>query len=126
MKKVASKIKLQMAQFRELESFAQFASDLDTDTKKVLERGARVQEILKQPQYSPIRVGEQVAILYAVNDGALDELPKESVGKWESEFRLFLESNHGKLLSDLESGWSDETEAALKEVVTEFGKLFSK
>ncbi len=83
MKKVAGKLKLALAQFRELESFAQFGSDLDEATRKSLELGRRVTEILKQPQYSPVPLEEQVVVLYAVNNGYMDAVPVEEVRAWE-------------------------------------------
>src|SRR5690606_34587136 len=83
MKKVAGKMKLAMAQYRELESFAQFDSDLDPETKKSINRGKRVTELLKQNQYSPVHVSKQVAAIYAVNEGHLDELDTTEIKAWE-------------------------------------------
>ena len=85
MKKVAGKLKLMMAQYRELAAFAQFASDLDVETKKTIERGKRIQEVIKQPQYQPMPIEEQVVILYAVNNGYLDGYEVEEITKVEKE-----------------------------------------
>lgn len=125
MKKVAGKIKLQMAQYRELESFAQFASDLDTATRQVLERGARVQEILKQPQYAPVPASLQVALFFAVNEGGLDQIPLEQIPRWEAAYRDFLQTTHASLLKKLESEWDDGIESALRAAVAEFAGLYS-
>jgi F-type H+-transporting ATPase subunit alpha len=79
MKKVAGKVRTQMAQFRELEAFTQFSSDLDEETKQQLERGLRIREILKQPQYEPVDVGVQVVLFYAIREGYIDDLEREAV-----------------------------------------------
>ncbi len=124
MKKVAGKIKLQMAQFRELEAFAQFASDLDQATRKELDRGVRIQEILKQPQYAPVPTAVQVALFYAANSGALDNIPKEKVAQWQEEFHTYIVDTHTAVLDALRSGWDDAVEEKLKGVIDEFSKLF--
>ncbi|HUP27038.1 MAG TPA: F0F1 ATP synthase subunit alpha, partial [Chloroflexia bacterium] len=85
-RQVAGRLKLDMAQFRELAAFAQFGSDLDKSTKAQLDRGLRIQEVLKQPQYQPLPVAQQVAVIYAVTNGYLDDVPIESVRDWESQF----------------------------------------
>ncbi len=87
MKKVAGTLKLDQAQFRELEAFAKFGSDLDASTKLTIERGRRNQEILKQPQYSPVPVEQQVAIIYASTNGLLDKVPVNKVREFETSFR---------------------------------------
>jgi F-type H+/Na+-transporting ATPase subunit alpha len=97
MRAVADKLKLDMNQFRDLAAFAQFASDLDPATKAQLERGTRLQEVLKQPQYQPMPLEDQVAILYAANNGYLDDVPVERVTNWKSDFIEFLHTAHPEL-----------------------------
>ena len=120
MKKVAGKMKLDMAQFREMESFAQFGSDLDADTKKLINRGQRVTELMKQNQYAPIPVAKQVCAIYAVNEGYLDELELTEIKAWEENFYAFLERSKKKMLAEIEKDWSDKTAAELKEAIKEF------
>jgi F-type H+-transporting ATPase subunit alpha len=120
MKKVAGKMKLAMAQYRELESFAQFDSDLDPETKKAINRGKRVTELLKQNQYSPIEVSKQVCSIYAVNEGYLDELEIAEIKAWEEEFYAFLERSKGDLLAELASDWNEQIENKLKGTIKEF------
>jgi len=118
MKKVAGELKLLYAQYLELKSFAQFGSDLDADTKARLALGARIVEVLKQGKNAPIRVGCQVAIVYAVIHGFLNEVEIKDVAAWEDRLYEKLEASHANLLERMESGeWSDddvkELEAAL-------------
>ena len=118
MKKVAGELKLLYAQYLELKSFAQFGSDLDADTKARLALGARIVEVLKQDKNAPIRVGCQVAIVYAVIHGFLNDVEVKDVGAWEDRLYEKLEAEHAELLTRMESGeWSDddvkELEAAL-------------
>ncbi|MEX0933323.1 MAG: F0F1 ATP synthase subunit alpha [Candidatus Paceibacterota bacterium] len=124
MKKVSGRMKLDLAQFRELEAFAQFASDLDPSTKKALERGERIVELLKQSAYSPVPVGVQVVLIYAVNNGYLDTIPMERIKEWEKSITLFLESSHANIVGALEKGWDEETEDELKRVLNEFEKIW--
>jgi F-type H+/Na+-transporting ATPase subunit alpha len=124
MKKVAGKLKLAMAQFRELEAFAQFASDLDEETRSQLDRGIRITELLKQSQYEPIEITKQVAAIYAANNGYIDKLDVESVRDWESKFYEFLDSAKRDLLSKLVSGWDDSIESELKSATEEFMKVY--
>ncbi len=120
MKKVAGTLKLDQAQFRELEAFAKFGSDLDASTKLTIERGRRNQEILKQPQYSPVSVEQQVAIIYASVNGLLDKVPVNKVRAFESEFSLLLSAQHPTVLADLRAGkLTDEGTATLKKVAAE-------
>jgi F-type H+-transporting ATPase subunit alpha len=98
---VADKLKLDMAQFRALAAFAQFASDLDATTKSQLDRGARLQEVLKQPVYSPLPLEEQVAILYAANNGYLDDVPVEKVVNWKADFLQFMRTAHSDLMKQI-------------------------
>lgn len=98
MKRIAGKLRLDLAQFRELEAFAQFATDLDPQTRAQIERGRRLVEVLKQVQYQPMPVAHQVAILYAVTSGALDAVPVEKVRVWEDAFHAQLKSSATKLM----------------------------
>ncbi|MEI6580576.1 MAG: F0F1 ATP synthase subunit alpha [bacterium] len=120
MKKVAGKMKLAMAQYRELESFAQFDSDLDPETKKAINRGKRVTELLKQNQYSPIPVAKQVCSVYAVNEGYLDELEITEIKAWEENFYAFLDRSKKDMLAKIEKDWTPEIEDLLKNAIKEF------
>ncbi len=120
MKKVAGKLKLEMAQYRELEAFAQFASDLDVATKQQIDRGVRITELLKQPQYSPIPVAKQVAVIYAAVNGHLDDVPVEDIKKWEEDFYKYLSTSAKAVLEKIEQDWNEEIEEELKEVIKEF------
>ena len=123
MKKVAGKLKLAMAQFREMEAFAQFSSDLDPETKKQIELGQRLVEILKQPQFRPVPVANQVAIIYAVQNGFANHIaPKEMVG-WEASFHDFMNKSKSALLEKITQGtWDETVEKDLKEAITEFNQ----
>ncbi len=122
MKKVAGTLRLDLAQFRELEAFAQFGSDLDEATKQKIERGKRTVEVLKQGQYEPISVENQVAILYALTNGYLDEISVEDITKWEEEFSKFINASHREVLDKIkETGVLDEDiEKGLKKALGEF------
>ncbi|BBE32030.1 ATP synthase subunit alpha [Tepiditoga spiralis] len=126
MKKVAGSLKLELAQYRELESFAQFATDLDESTKKQLIRGEKLQELLKQPQYSPMTVSEQVVLLFAGSKGYLDDLPVTSIQKFEKEFLGFLKTQKTSLMNELEEKkvLSDELNKDLTQALDEFKKMF--
>ena len=127
MKKVAGSLRLDLAQYRELAAFAQFGSDLDKATQARLTRGERVVEVLKQGQYQPMPVEEQVAIIYTVTNGYLDDIPVESVSKFEREFLNFLRnSSHKEILTTIKtSGNLDEaTEEKLKKAILEFKETF--
>ncbi len=125
MKKVAGRLRLEYAQYRELEAFAQFGSDLDQATQRQLARGQRIVEILKQPQYVPMPVVNQICIIYAVTNGYLDDVDPRAVREWEKNFHEFLAAKHDKLLTDLRTKrvLDDEIEAALKTAITEFKAL---
>jgi F-type H+/Na+-transporting ATPase subunit alpha len=126
MKQVAGKVKLELAQFDELQAFAQFASDLDKATQNQLARGQRLREILKQPQYSPLSVGEQVAIIYAGINGYLDDVPVEKVTAYTKALRDYLKNSkpkYGELVGS-EKKLGDDAEAALKEAIAESKKTF--
>jgi F-type H+-transporting ATPase subunit alpha len=119
MKKVAGTLKLDQAQFRELEAFAKFGSDLDAATKLTIDRGRRNQEILKQKQFSPMSVQNQVAIIYASTTGVLDKVPIEKVKAFEEEFLMTLENKHSDVLAKLAKGVFDDNE---RKVLTQVGK----
>jgi F-type H+/Na+-transporting ATPase subunit alpha len=126
MKKVAGKVKLELAQFAELEAFAQFASDLDKATQNQLARGQRLRELLKQPQYSPLSVADQVAIIYAGINGYMDNIPVEKITKFTKGLRDYLAASkpkYGEVVATTKA-LSDEGESALKEAITEFKKTF--
>ncbi|MEI6221144.1 MAG: F0F1 ATP synthase subunit alpha [bacterium] len=126
MKKVAGKIKLELAQFRELEAFAQFASDLDKATRDRLERGKRIQEILKQGQYQPIVVSLQVIIIYAIINGILDDIAPEHIQRFESELFQFLNDRKSDVvkLLDEKKDLSAEVEPVVKAAILEFKSSF--
>ncbi len=125
MKKVAGTLKLDQAQYRELEAFAKFGSDLDAATKSVLEKGSRNVEILKQGQYSPLRVDQQVAIIYLGTKGALNGIPVNKVRQFEAEFLEVLESKHKDLLNNLAAGKIDDAiTAQLEEVCKQVGNNY--
>lgn len=123
MKKVAGKMKLNMAQFRELEAFAQFASDLDPETKKQIDLGQRLVEILKQPQYQPLSVAHQVAIIYAVSNGYANDVEVKSMSEWENKFHDFLDKSQKSLLDMIADGkWDETVEKNLKEAIEDYKK----
>jgi len=101
MKQVASSLRLDLAQFRDLEAFAQFASDLDKATKERIDRGRHILEVLKQPQYQPVPVEKQVMIIYAATNGYLDDLPLDQVSTWESAFYRYMDTNHQVIISEI-------------------------
>ena len=126
MKKVAGKLRLDLAQFRELEAFAQFATDLDENTRKQIERGRLTTELLKQPQYQTFPFEEQVATIYAVINGLLDTFKPEQMYAWEKGFYPFLRSNSTDVLGMIrEKKQLDEgTEKALKQVINDYNEEF--
>lgn len=125
MKKTAGPMKLALAQYRELESFAQFDSDLDPQTKKILEHGAKSRELLKQPQYSPIALGHQVIAMYALNNNLLENIKTEQIGRWEQGLYEFLSASKSQLLEEVETGWSEDIQKAIEEAVQEYNQVFS-
>lgn len=124
MKKVAGKVKLQMAQFRELEAFAQFASDLDEETKKQLDRGTRVQKLLNQPQYSPVDTALQVVYFYAADRGFLDIIEIDAIPEWEKQLGQFMKDSKQDVLGALLKQWDEETEESLKKALEEFADVY--
>ena len=127
MKKVAGSIKLELAQYREMAAFAQFGSDLDASTQKLLARGARLTELLKQPQYAPMPVEEQVASIFAGTQGFLDAVDTKDVVRYEAAMLSFLRSDKPKILAEIRDTKTldDDTAAALKDALAEFGKQFA-
>jgi len=114
-KKLGGGVRLALAQYRELAAFAQFASDLDEATRKQLERGQRVTELMKQKQYQPLSVGQMAATLYAVEKGYIDKVPVDKILAWESGLHQFLASSHKEALDKVNTGdWNDGIEAGLK------------
>jgi F-type H+-transporting ATPase subunit alpha len=128
MKSVAGRLRLDLAQYRELEAFAAFASDLDAATKKQLDRGARTVEVLKQPQYRPMGVEQQVMIIYAVTNGHLDDIPVSAIREWERGFHDFMQTQFPQVGDKLrvEKALSKEAEADLKRGIEEFKKVTKK
>jgi len=126
MKKVAGRLRLDLAQYRELEAFAQFGSDLDAATQRQLGRGQRTVEMLKQPQYRPVPVEKQVAVIYAVTNGHLDAVPVEQVREWEAGFLDFLDAQAPDLLEGFrtQKALTDGLEARLKEALADFNARF--
>lgn len=127
MKKVAGKIKGELAQYREMAAFAQFGSDLDATTQRLLNRGSRLTELLKQPQFSPLKMEEQVAVIYAGVNGYLDTLPLNRVRAFEDGLLSLLRGKHADILDAIRASkdLSSDSEAKLKDVVQNFAKSFS-
>ncbi len=125
MKQVAGRLRLEYAQYRELEAFAQFGSDLDQATQRQLARGQRIVEVLKQPQYQPMAVEHQIAIIYAVTNGYLDDVEPAGVREWETDFHQFLSAQHEALLTAIRTKkqLDDELTAELKNAVERFRAL---
>jgi F-type H+-transporting ATPase subunit alpha len=126
MRQVAGKLRLDLAQYRELAAFAQFASDLDTATRNQLERGARLTELLKQDKYQPVPLAEQVAVLYAGTQGHLDKVPTARVGEWSGSFIRFLKSDRQGLLEKIEEqkALDDALFARLNAAISTFNHQF--
>ena len=126
MKKIAGSLRLELAQFRELEAFAQFASDLDQETRSRIERGRRITEILKQPQYTPMSVTNQAIALYAVTNGYLDEVAVHEVQAWEARLHEWLDSKKKDVLKALAQNpeLTDANETLIKKVLEEFKKHY--
>ena len=125
MKKVAGTLKLDQAQFRELEAFAKFGSDLDAATKLTIERGRRNQEILKQDQYAPVSVEQQVAIITASTRGFMDKVPVNKVREFEKDFAVLMNSAHRQVLDNLRAGkFEDADVATIKQVATDLASKY--
>ena len=125
MKKVSGKVKLDLAQYRELASFSQFGSDIDKDTKKRLDHGLILMEILKQPQYSPVSVEHQVMIIYAAINDHLVDIPVEEIKKFEKEFYDFMDTQHPQVGKAIKStgNLDEDTDEKLKDAILEFKKI---
>ena len=126
MKKVAGNLRLALSQYRDLEAFAAFASDLDAASRAQLDRGARLVELLKQPQYDPFPVENQVVSIWAGGNGYLDDVPIEDIGRFESEFLDFLTRSHPGILQTIRESLdlAEDTVTALKDAIGEFRKGF--
>jgi F-type H+-transporting ATPase subunit alpha len=126
MKQVAGPLRLSLAQYRELEAFAQFGSDLDPATQRQLARGARLVEVLKQPQYQPMPVEKQVVVIFAVTNGFLDEIPVPQIRKWEHDLLEHLEAAHPQILTDIRTkkALDDDLTSRLKSAITGFRPMF--
>jgi F-type H+-transporting ATPase subunit alpha len=126
MRQVAGTLRLDLAQYRELAAFAQFGSDLDKQTQAQLNRGRRLVEILKQPQYQPLAVEKQVTIVYAATKGFIDAVAIEDVFRYEEELYRFLETRHPAVLEGIATKKTidDELKAAIEGALTEFGRQF--
>jgi F-type H+-transporting ATPase subunit alpha len=127
MKQVAGTLRLSLAQYREMAAFAQFGSDLDAATQKQLARGARLVEILKQPQYQPLPVEKQILIIYAANNGYVDDYPLSALRRYEEELYSYLETHHGKLLEDLaqKQAIDSDLDGRIKAALAGFGEQFA-
>jgi F-type H+-transporting ATPase subunit alpha len=126
MKGVAGRLRLDLAQYRELEAFAAFASDLDAATKRQLDRGARTVEILKQPQYAPLSVAEQVMVIYAVTNGFLDQIPTNRVREWERGFLDYARTQYPQVGDGITStkALGKDLEADLKRAIEGYTQIF--
>lgn len=126
MKQVAGTLKLELAQFRELEAFAAFASDLDKATQAQLSRGRRLVEILKQPQYSPYSASQQVVMIFAATNGYIDGIPESEVSRYESELIEFLNQKYKNVIQLLEEhkAIKEDVKAAMTEALVEFAAVF--
>jgi F-type H+-transporting ATPase subunit alpha len=126
MKSVAGQLKLSLSQYRDLEAFAAFASDLDAASRAQLDRGARLVELLKQPQYSPFPVEEQVVSIWAGTTGQLDDVPVEDIRRFETEFLDYMRRNHGGLLTSIRetNALTDDNVTTLKDAVDRFRRTF--
>ena len=126
MKKVAGSIKLELAQYREMAAFAQFASDMDASTQQLLARGSRLVELLKQPQYSPLPMEEQVVSIYAGVNGYLDAIDVNKISRFENDLMNLIKGSYKDILKSIrdEQSLSEKTEEKLKKAIEEFMKTF--
>jgi len=125
MKQVAGRLRLDLAQYRELEAFAQFASELDVATQRQLARGQRIVEVLKQPQYQPMPVEQQIMVIFAVTNGFLDDVPPGAIAQWERNFHPFMATSHPKIGDEIRERrqLSDDLTDRLKAAIAEFKQL---
>jgi F-type H+-transporting ATPase subunit alpha len=126
MKQVAGTLRLALAQYREMAAFAQFASDLDEATQRMLARGARLVEILKQPQYKPMSVDRQVMVIYAATNGWLDNYPLNKLNAWHDGFLAHMDAKHAQVGEDIVSigKLTDDLKAALNAGLDEYKEIF--
>ena len=126
MKQVAGKMKLELAQFRELAAFAQFGSDLDPATQRQLDRGQRITEILKQPQYRPVSLERQVMVFYAVTNNYLDKVPLDKIKAWEEAFIRYVDASHPNLGRAIAAAkkLDEATTDGLKLAIEDFNQMF--
>jgi len=122
MKKLSGGIRIALAQYRELAAFAQFASDLDDATRKQLERGQRVTELMKQKQYAPMSVAEQALSIYAVDKGYMDDVPVSKIGPFEDALHAHFANTMGEMMTSVANSgdWNDDIEASFKKGIEEF------
>ncbi|MEO7680764.1 MAG: F0F1 ATP synthase subunit alpha, partial [Sphingomonas sp.] len=127
MKKVSGSIKLELAQYREMAAFAQFGSDLDASTQKLLNRGARLTELLKQPQFSPLPFEEQTVSIFAGTNGYLDTVPVDAVVRYEAAMLAEMRGSHKDILKAIRDSkdLGDDTKAKLKDALDAFAKTFA-
>jgi F-type H+-transporting ATPase subunit alpha len=125
MKTVAGRLRLDLAQYRELEAFAAFASDLDRASRQQLDRGARLVELLKQPNYTPYPVEEQVVSVWAGTEGKLDDVPVGDVRRFETEFLQYLRHSHKSTMETIAANtWNDDVVSALDGAIAHFKEMF--
>jgi F-type H+-transporting ATPase subunit alpha len=125
MKQVAGRLRLDLAQYRELEAFAQFGSELDPATQRQLARGARVVEVLKQPQYQPMRVDQQVIVIFAVTNGLIDDVDVPKIKEWEKGLLEFIAAQHSAIVDEIKTkkAISDDLSGRLKKAIEEYKAL---
>jgi F-type H+-transporting ATPase subunit alpha len=126
MKQVAGMLRLELAQYRELAAFAQFGSELDKSTQQQLNRGIRLVEVLKQPQYQPLPMERQISIIYAGTRGFLDKYPVDVLQEYEQEFYSFMESKYMEILAEIRERKeiSEDLDNRMKAAMTEFDSVF--
>jgi len=127
MKKVSGSIKLELAQYREMAAFAQFGSDLDASTQKLLNRGARLTELLKQPQFSPLPFEEQTVSIFAGTGGYLDSIPTADVTRYEAAMLSHFRAHHADIFAEIRDtrDFGDAVKTKTKEALDAFGKTFA-
>jgi F-type H+-transporting ATPase subunit alpha len=127
MRQVAGRLRLDMAAFRELAAFAQFGSDLDKSTQAQLNRGRRMQEILKQPQYEPVSLEHQIAVIFAGTNGFADEVPVENMRQWEIDLVKYLDTSYPEIGKDVvkTNRITPETEQKLRDALSTFKATWS-
>src|SRR5438045_4286834 len=125
LKEVAGRLRLDLAQFRELEAFAQFGSELDSATQKQLSRGARVVEVLKQPQYKPMPVEQQVVVIFAVTNGLIDDVNVPDIKRWEESLLEFMAAQHREIMEEIRTkrALSDDLSGRLRKAIEEYKAL---